>query len=367
MAHQSNHFALPSVAPQTSRPIVIVGAGIIGLDTALVLCQRGLGPEITIVAEHFPGDNSVKYVSPLAGANFSAISGNDDNALRWDRLGYQHLIKQASQYGRQSWIKRTPSVEYWDEGVSQDKLDSISAYLEDFKVIPISELPEGVAVGVSFTTVTINAPKHIEWLHSLLKTEYGVQFARARLPSIHAACVGPDVKLVFNCTGNGAKTLGGVSDARCYPTRGQILLARVPHVDTNIMRHGRDYVTYVIPRPWSNGNAILGGYLQKGNDCTDTFLDASKSILKRTEALSAQIGGGPEPEILATIAGLRPSREGGARVERAQLVVDGARRVLVHNYGAGGTGYQAGYGMSLDAVATVEDVLAAWPAATTRL
>lgn len=31
-----------------------------------------------------------------------------------------------------------------------------------------------------------------------------------------------------------------------------------------MMRHGKDYETYVIPRPGSNGNVILGGYMQKG-------------------------------------------------------------------------------------------------------
>lgn len=64
-----------------------------------------------------------------------------------------------------------------------------------------------------------------------------------------------------------------------------------------------------------------------------------------------------EPQILAVFAGLRPSREGGARIERDELIVAGDKRVIVHNYGAGGTGFQAGYGMAMEAVKTVEDVL----------
>lgn len=62
-------------------------------------------------------------------------------------------------------------------------------------------------------------------------------------------------------------------------------------------------------------------------------------------------------EVLAAVAGMRPSREGGARVERGEVIVAGEKRVIVHNYGAGGTGYQAGYGMAIDAVKSVEDVL----------
>ena len=30
---------------------------------------------------------------------------------------------------------------------------------------------------------------------------------------------------------------------------------------------------------------------------------------------------------------------------------------MVHNYGAGGTGFQAGYGMALDAVRAAEEIL----------
>lgn len=64
-----------------------------------------------------------------------------------------------------------------------------------------------------------------------------------------------------------------------------------------------------------------------------------------------------ETEILSAFAGLRPSRDGGARVarENVQVGAAGRRVVVVHNYGAGGTGYQAGYGMAVEAVNTVTE------------
>lgn len=133
-----------------------------------------------------------------------------------------------------------------------------------FRIIPEQELPKGASTGISFTTVTINAPKHVEWLFNELKTKHGVRFEKRKLSSIQEAYSDPSVRIVFNCVGGGARTLEGVKDTKSYPTRGQILLAKVPHVQTNMMRHGKDYLTYVIPRPWSKGNAVLGGYLQKG-------------------------------------------------------------------------------------------------------
>lgn len=246
-----------------------------------------------------------------------------------------------------------------------------------FKVTPEQDLPQGVEFGMTCTSVTVNAPKHLIYLYSLLKDHYGVRFVRQKLPSIQAAYASPRTRLVFNCTGNAAKTLPGVEDSKCFPTRGQVVLARAPMMRKNVMRHGRDYETYIIPRPQSNGNVILGGFMQKGNrfvsdfhvkqsECVNriflgsdpsTYGHETDSIVSRTKELRPQeLRDGP-CEILAVFAGARPSREGGARVERDSISVGGSKRVLVHNYGAGGTGFQAGYGMALDAVACVDEVV----------
>ena len=117
---------------------------------------------------------------------------------------------------------------------------------------------------MSFTTLTINAPAHLVWLYRKLRDEYGVHFIRRKLSSIQGAFLDSRVKVVFNCIGNGAINHPGVKDPKCHPTRGQVVLTRAPQIKTNVMRHGKDYETYIIPRPNSNGNVILGGYLQKG-------------------------------------------------------------------------------------------------------
>lgn len=95
--------------------------------------------------------------------------------------------------------------------------------------------------------------------------------------------------------------------------------------------------------------------LTAGRDAA-TYSHETESIIARTTALCRDLREQPH-EVLAAFAGMRPSREGGARVEREDVSIDGTRRALVHNYGAGGTGFQAGYGMATDAVGTVEDVL----------
>ncbi|KAH8174104.1 FAD dependent oxidoreductase domain-containing protein [Sarocladium implicatum] len=339
------------------RSIVVVGAGIIGLYVTFALAQRGHGRSIKVLAEHLPGDTSVSYTSPWAGCNFSAFSGSDDNALRWDKVGYKFLRDMEATVGpKKSYINETPSIEMWDEAVPHEKIKAMSQYLQDFEIIPSEKLPHGVKFGITFTTVTINAPKFLEYLYERLRSEYGVHFQKTKLDSISSA-FGPSTKVVFNCTGNAARTLPGIEDSKCYPTRGQVVLVRAPRQKRNMMRYGLDYKTYIIPRPGTQGHVILGGFTQDGVDDGSTYKSETESIIKRAKGLSEDLRG-EEPEILGVVAGMRPSREGGARVERETKTIQGQSRALVHNYGAGGTGFMAGYGMALDAVQLVEDVLA---------
>ncbi|KAG5989635.1 hypothetical protein E4U43_004462 [Claviceps pusilla] len=260
----------------------------------------------------------------------------------------------ATHAGEESFVSRTESVEYWDGDAPRDKIRAMSEYMEDFQVIPQDQLPPGVEFGLSCTSITINAPKHLVHLHDQLKHHHGVRFLRRKLPSIHAARLSGRTRIVFNCTGNAARTLPGVLDAKCYPTRGQVVLVRAPAVRRNVMRHGGGYETPLLTQP------------ALPSSDPSTYGHETESIMQRTQDLCpAELRDSP-CELLAVFAGARPSREGGARVERDALWEgegDGGDAssaiacALVHNYGAGGTGFQAGYGMALDAVAAVEDVV----------
>lgn len=66
-----------------------------------------------------------------AGCNFSAISGSDANALKWDCAGYSHLMKLASTNPDTSYVHRTPSIEMWDEDIPENKIKDMSQYLQD--------------------------------------------------------------------------------------------------------------------------------------------------------------------------------------------------------------------------------------------
>lgn len=322
------------------------------------MLEQGIkADEITIIAEHFPGDESINYTSPYAGGNFSCITGDDSGTLFFDKYTYTNLekIQAVLGGGASCGLERCESTEYFDNMPSSAKVSSLQSYLKNYRQLTPQELARapGAVFGIAFTSWSFNCPKFLFQFHQHLKSR-GVAFVKRKLTHITQAYVGTSTKTVFNCTGIGAHKLGGVNDVNVYPTRGQVVVIKAPHVNENIMRWGDDYATYIIKRPYSNDQLILGGYMQKDNWTADTFYHETQDILRRTTTLFPEIltknprGARLEDlEILRTVSGLRPSRHGGVRIERVQVEPG---KLLVHNYGASGYGYQSGLGMGHEAV-----------------
>lgn len=68
-----------------TRPIVVLGAGIIGLTTATRLLEAGY-ENVHILAAHFPGDpHDPRYASTIAGAHhLSFADDGDERQTEWD-------------------------------------------------------------------------------------------------------------------------------------------------------------------------------------------------------------------------------------------------------------------------------------------
>jgi len=62
--------------------MLLLSAGVAGLTTALVLARQGY--KITVVAEHMPGDLSIRYTSPWA-----VVSSSGSCADKRELIGYR--------------------------------------------------------------------------------------------------------------------------------------------------------------------------------------------------------------------------------------------------------------------------------------
>lgn len=332
-----------------------IRAGIIGLYTAYELMEHGVScKDIVVTAQFLPGDESITYASPYAGGCFSCITGNDPQTLFFDKYTYQNLGKlQAKLGGPSCGLDRALSTEYWEAKPAAEKIGLLRSYLEECSEIEPAAMAAGCEYGLKFKAWNFNCPRFLVALQRWLASQ-GVTFRREVFLHI-AQAFGPSTQVVFNCTGLGARTLGGVRDHGVYATRGQVVVVKAEHVAENMFIWGGDSATYMIKRPYSHHQLVLGGFLQKDDWRSETLQQQTDDILRRTSGmypdLLAKNARGPtvdDLEVVRVAAGLRPSRHGGVRIER-DMVDEG--RLLIHNYGASGYGYQAGLGMAAQAVA----------------
>lgn len=155
-----------------------------------------------------------------------------------------------------------------------------------------------------------------------------------------------------------ASKLGGVEDHTVVPARGQIVVVRNEAgkmINLSGTDDGDDEACYIMTRA-AGGGTVIGGSYQKGNWESQPDPNLAIRIMKRAVQACPELTGGKGIEALDVIrhaVGLRPVREGGTRIEKERM----GSLWIVHNYGAGGTGYQSSYGSAEAAVKLVRKAL----------
>lgn len=151
-----------------SKLFIILGAGVVGLSTALELHERQPEAQIIVVAKHLPGDRAAEYASPWAGANW--LSGAIDNGRQeeWDRVTYERfrqLALKPSQTGVQSMsIHAIYDSPVESAGVlSKDTNQIWYRNLGDLKMISDDRLPAGAKFGYDFKTFVIDTQVYLPW------------------------------------------------------------------------------------------------------------------------------------------------------------------------------------------------------------
>ncbi|KAJ7484849.1 FAD dependent oxidoreductase [Mycena galericulata] len=345
------------------RDVFVVGAGVIGLSTAIRALEAGF--DVTIFAETFPGDEkTIKYTSSWAGANH--ISVEAPNALL-------HQLERETLPVFLDLIKEDPLIPVMLSPDEQKKSDDLYKSYSDFHTLESRELPDGVVHGAAFSTIFIDVPRYLPYLMNRFLSGGGRAF-RATLPSLSAllaekerpvlspisGAIPPalfEPAALINCTGIGALSMGDVLDANIYPTRCEVLIIRAPWVNHGMFYRYKDsHLSYIIPR--QSGDVILGGTYQvndwhphsrpetvrlikeRGIEAYPELLPLAKRELRNIEDL----------DVVEECVGLRPTRKGGVRLEVTSLTVGGKVFPVVHNYGHGGAGYQSSWASAKFAV-----------------
>ncbi|KAI8158650.1 hypothetical protein K4K49_004766 [Colletotrichum sp. SAR 10_70] len=342
-----------------NRHFVVLGAGVIGLSTAITLRSKYPSARITILAEYFPGDYHIDYCSPWAGANWCSSASDNGLLESFDRVTFERF-KEIAKQTPEAGIKSSPLRMIFDQKIEDAEILSEGTgklWYDDLVGGAVSlnenELPKGAVFGLDLpSTFVINSQIYLQW-------QGGVSLLRRQITHIKEARISADVVAVFNCTGLGSYHLGGVEDKAMYPTRGQTVLVEQPIQPLKRMyfrsprRVDKD-TTYVFQRPLAGG-IVLGGCREDGNWDKNVDPELAKKIMERCCALAPELGRPEDLKVIKHGVGLRPNRKGGPRIEAEK----GGDGLVIHNYGASGAGYQASWGMAAHAVDLAQEQLEA--------
>ncbi|KOX37399.1 amino acid oxidase [Streptomyces sp. NRRL F-4707] len=303
--------------------VVVVGGGVIGLTTAVVLAERGRRVRLW-TREPVERTTSVVAgglwwpyrIEPVALAQAWALRSLDV---------YEELAARPEETG----VRLSEGV------LGETTPDEVGAWASArLPGLRAATAGEYAGVGLWARLPLVDMSAHLPWLRRRLVAAGGTVEDRAVSDLAEA-----DAPVVVNCTGLGARDL--VPDPSVRPVRGQLVVVENPGIHDWLVSAdaGSGETTYFLRQP---GRLLLGGTAEEDAWSTEPDPAVAEAIVRRCAALRPEIAGA---RVLAHRVGLRPARD-AVRLERAVLP-DGRR--LVHNYGHGGAGVTVAWGCAEEA------------------
>ncbi|KAL4898151.1 FAD dependent oxidoreductase superfamily [Aspergillus ambiguus] len=352
------------VLPFPQRPVIILGAGIIGCAAARQLLLNGFS--VILVAEFQPGDQDIFYASAWAGAAWHAAGGIPPDQRYLQARTHRHLRKMADD--PDSGVCIVHGREYLEQPLGPDSsiwgrrvLSHVSVLRippntptlkrKQFRELRPGEYPPEFCAAWSYDAIVTDPTLHMPYLGREIRA-LGGRFIRKRVESLQELFVMfPQSSIFINASGLGSRHLADVQDKACYPDRGQNVFYRTDLTGTMFFRNGQEY-TYIIPRPLSQG-LVLGGVKQRDNVSPEPDPEIARDEIARAHRLAPHVvPEHPPEESLSHIVGIRPGRDGGFRLDSQRI---GSRTVL-SAYGFGGGGYAFSYGVAEALFEMVEEV-----------
>ncbi|KAM7295183.1 D-amino-acid oxidase [Ixodes scapularis] len=333
----------------------VVGAGIIGLTTALRILETLSHVRVSVVAESFTPHTTADVAAGLFGPYL--IDGLTDEKLRdWCVESYNFYLQLIrTQPGEQIGLALTPAYEYSDTYTPRPLY--ADAYLEYRDLTPeeLAATPGNYQYGSYAVAITFVGKKLLPYLMERF-LRAGGRFVTKKLTSLDE--LADDYDVVVNCPGVGAASL--VPDPDVTPAQGQTIRVRAPWIKNAIIAGTYEIcptVDYV----------VLGGSLVFGETSLVPDSEVAKDIWKNCLQLVPSL---KDAEILTNHVGLRPYRSPlRLEIENRVINVTGKTLPIVHHYGHGGSGITVSWGAAGDAVKLLQDVIQSrnWAIRTSKL
>lgn len=303
--------------------IIVVGAGVIGLTTAVRLAEAGY--EVGVIARDMP----LETTSAAAAALWYPYRAEPpEQVVRW-------ATTSAVQYNRdalnpQSGVRLVDGIELRASTGAPWFADALPD-TADFS--HVASLPTGYADGWQMRLPVIEPAIYLPALLRRLDS-LGASVTRVAISEL------PDAQVVINCSGLASRKLA--DDSSVVPVSGQTVRVHpIQPVETWLLdQTDEDRPIYVVPR---SRDVLVGGTAEVGSFSTSTDPTTAQSILLRATRLVPALEGA---HVVGTRSGLRPTRP----AVRLETESGRANNLTVHNYGHGGSGWTLAWGCADDVV-----------------
>lgn len=315
----------------STQQIVVVGAGVSGLTSALCLAEAGWPVRVW-------SDAPPKHTtSVVAGAVWAPPrpAGRATETMAWTRhsLGMFRELAADPDTG----VQLSPALGV-GELTATESMSSAAQLIPELRPAHSTDLPDGFRVGFRATLPMIDMPHYLGYLTRRLAAA-GCEIEEHPVRSLsEAADAAP---IVINCSGLGARAL--VGDDTVRPLFGQHVVLTNPGLRQLFLEinNGPEWVCY-FPHPQ---RVVCGGISIPDRWDITAEPDITERILARCRRIEPRLG---EAEVLETITGLRPERPS---VRLAAEPLGKAR--CIHNYGHGGNGVTLSWGCAREVVRLV--------------
>lgn len=365
----------PAVIRKRVSRVLVIGAGVSGLTTALSLARDGF--DVQIVAEK----RASECVSVVAGALWEwppAVCGyhHDHISLArskdWCMESYGIFADLAADpatgvYMRLSNFYFTHRIEESAHDLLKmnELAPRVAGFVRDPDLAEANGVNPGYGIMDAYRHIApmIDTDRYTGWLLE--------QVTQAGIPVIWARVAGPladqekllrdsyGVDAIVNCTGLGAAELHGKP---MYPLRGALVRiinddTRMPKIDqahcvSHDERHGDEQdIVFIVPR--GERLAVLGGLAERDEWDTNISLENHQPVRDMYDRCIRFMPDIEKAEIdpdEPVRAGLRPFRGQNICLESEP----GTN--IVHNYAHGGAGFSFSWGCAREAVAMTKQL-----------
>ncbi|WEB39370.1 FAD-binding oxidoreductase [Streptomyces yunnanensis] len=337
--------------PTSAAPdICVVGAGVIGLTSAIVLAEAGY--RVRVVAREAADDTTSAVAGGLC---WPYLIRPHEEAVRWSLRSlevFTGLAGRPAETGARLVAGVTAGAAGTAGGergpAPEEGLGAWYAAVPGLRPARAEELPPGCGAGWWARTPLVEMPVHLRYLERRLAAAGGTVVAR---PVASLAEAADGVRAVVNCSGLGAREL--VPDDGVQPVQGQLVIVENPGIEEwfTVADAGAEDAansTYLLPQPFG---LVLGGTAREGAWSREPDPAVAEAIVARCARYFPQVA---RARVLAHRVGLRPARP-AVRLA-AERLPDGT--VCVHNYGHGGAGVTVSWGCADEVLRLVRDAVA---------